>query len=126
MSSNRFGLGGSTIDEERPIISGRLDKEDFVKALRGYLTSMKESNPNIHHPSMDWLTKGFSMILMDQDQSVTASPEQGSLAAVKEVVRHELQAVLQPLPDMQRMLDEHSNRHTVIEINSWQFKVFQR
>ena len=61
MSDNRFGLGGSTMDEERPIISGHSDKEGFVKVFMGYLTS-------IHHPQMHWLTKGFSMILMDQDQ----------------------------------------------------------
>ena len=101
---------------ERLIISGHSDKEDFVKALTGYLTSMKESNPNVHHPPIDWLNKVFSMILMDQDKSVVASPE-GSLAAVKEVVRHKLQAVSQPHYDMRRRLDEHSNRHTVIVIN---------
>ena len=126
MSNNRFGLGGSSKEEERPIISGHSDKEDFAKALTGYLTSMKESNPNVHHPPIDRLTKGFSMILTDQDQSVTASPEQCSLAAAKEVVRNKLQAFLQPLADMQWRLDKHSSRHTVIEINSRQFQVSQR
>ena len=65
------------------------------------------------------------MIAMDQDQSVIACLELSSLDAVKEVVRHELQAVLQPLADMQRRLDEHSNRRTIIEINSRQFHVSQ-
>ena len=67
MSSNRFGLGGSAMEEERPIIYGHSDMDTFVEALTGYLTSMKESNPNVHHPPKDWLTKGFSKILMDQD-----------------------------------------------------------
>ena len=40
-SGNRFDLKGSTKDEERLIITGHSDKEDFVKALSGYLTYMQ-------------------------------------------------------------------------------------
>ena len=114
MSSNRFDLGGSTMDEERPIISGHSDKEDFVKALSSYLTSMKERCPNVNHTLMDWLSNGFS-ISMDQDQSVVVPPDQSGLATVREMVRHKLQSVLQPLDDMKQRWDEHSNRHTVID-----------
>ena len=126
MSGNRFDLGGSTKDEERPIITGHSDKEDFVKTLSGYMTSMQERCPDVNHPPIDWLSDGFSMIARSQDQSVTALLEISSLDAVKEVVRHELQAVSQPLANMQRRLDEHSNRHTVIELNARQYQVSQR
>ena len=94
MSGNRFYLGGSTKDKERPIITSQSDKKVFVKALSGYLTSMQERCPDVNHPPMDWLTKGFSMIALDQDQSVSASRELSSLDTVKEEVRHELQAFL--------------------------------
>ena len=53
-------------------------------------------------------------------------PELSSIDAVKEVVRLELLAVSQPLASMQRRLDEHSSRHTVIELNLRQYQVSQR
>ena len=79
-----------------------------------------------NHRPMDWLSDGFSMIARTKDQLVTASPELSSLDAAKEVVRPKLQAVLQPLTNMQRRLDEHSNRHTVIKLNARQYQVSQR
>ena len=60
MSSNRFDLGGSILDEKRPIITGHSDMEDFVKALSGYLTSMQERCPDVCYPDMDWMTKKAS------------------------------------------------------------------
>ena len=121
MSGNRFNFGESILDAvERLIITGHATKEDFVKALSSYLTSMQERCPDVHHPDMDWMTKGFSMIVLNQDQSVTTPPELSSIDDVKEVVRHELLAVSQPLASMQRRLDEHSSCHTVIELNSSQ------
>ena len=57
------------------------------------------------------------MIWLDQGQLVIKPPDQGGLAAVREVVRHELAKVLQPLNDMKRRLDEHTSRHTAIKIN---------
>ena len=77
MSSNRFGPGGPSEDEERPILTGHSDKEDFVTALQSYLTSIKEICLDAHHPPLDWLTEGFSMISLDQGQSVIAPPNQG-------------------------------------------------
>ena len=74
-----------------------LDKEDFVKTLLSYLTVMQEKCPDVKHPPMDWLTKGFSKLALDQDQSVTTSPVLSSIDAVKEVIKRELQAILQPL-----------------------------
>ena len=97
------------MNEERPIISCHSDKEDFVKALSGYLTAMHEKYSDVCHPPMDWLTKGFSKLALDQDQSVTTSPVLSSIDAVKEVIKWELQAVSQPLSSMQRRLDEHSS-----------------
>ena len=68
---------------------------------------MQEKCPDVKHPPMDWLTKGFSKLALDQDQSVTTSPVLSSIDAVKEVIKRELQAILQPLSAMQRRLDEH-------------------
>ena len=68
---------------ERHITPCHATKEDFVKALKGYLTSMQERCPDVHHPDMDWMTKGFSMIMLNQDQSVTMPLELSSIEAVK-------------------------------------------
>ena len=43
---------------------------------------MKERCPNAYHPPIDWLTDGFSMISVDQGQSVTATPDQSGLTTV--------------------------------------------
>ena len=55
------------MDVERQILDGPSDKEDFVKTLLGYLTAMQEKCPDVKHPPMDWLTKGFSKLTLDQD-----------------------------------------------------------
>ena len=75
MSSSRFGPGGSSADKERLIIARHSDKEAFVTALQSYVTSMKERCPDFQHPPLDWLSNGFSMILLDQEQSVTVPPD---------------------------------------------------
>ena len=66
------------------------------------------------------------MILLDIEQSVTVPPDQSCLAVVRDVVRHKLEKVLQPISDMKQRLDEHTNRHSVIELNSRQVQVTQR
>ena len=64
MSQNGFGPGGPS--DKRPIM-GHLDSEDFVCGLHDYVTSMKYLHPDDPgHPSDDWLTWGFEMILLDQ------------------------------------------------------------
>ena len=94
-SSSRFGPGGFSEDDERSIITGHSDKEAFVTALQSYVTSMKERCLDAQHPPMDWLSNGFSMILLDQEQLVTVPPDQSSLAAVRDMVRHKLEKVWQ-------------------------------
>ena len=58
---------------------GCVDSEDFVCGLRDYVTSMKDLHPDDPgHPSDDWLTRGFEMILLDQGRKVTSAPKQGT------------------------------------------------
>ena len=115
MASSRFGPGGSSSGHERPIITGYPDKETWVTELQNYVTTMKERYPDADHPPMEWLTASVSMISLDKGQSAAATPAQGGLAAVRDVMRDE---VTQPIPDMQRRLDEHTRRHTANELNS--------
>ena len=53
MSCSRFGPGMFLEDDERPIITGHLDKEAFVTALQSYVTSMKERCPDANHPPIE-------------------------------------------------------------------------
>ena len=84
---------------------------------------MKEKCPDADHLPMEWLSASFSMISLDQVQSATATPAQGSLAAIRHVVRDK---VSQPMADMQQRLDEHTQRHTANELNSRQVHLNQR
>ena len=119
MLGNRFDFGKSILDDDKRPISSKPTREVFVKALTGYLTSMQEICPDVTHPNMEFLTNGFLLILLSQSLSVTTPPEPTNLVdTVKEVVRHEMLAVLQPLVQVQKRLEEHSSHHTVIEINS--------
>ena len=114
MDSSRFGPGRSS-EEERPVITGQSDKEAWIAGLTDYVNSMKEICPDARHPPMEWLSAGFSMISLDQGQSAAATPAQSSLATVRRVVRDK---VSQPMANMQRKLDVHTQRHTVNEFKS--------
>ena len=74
----------------------------FVKTLSGYLTAMQEKYPDVKHPTMGWLTRGFSQLALVQNQSVAASPELDSIDAFKEFISRKLQT-------MQEKLDIYSN-----------------
>ena len=127
MPDNRFDFGKSILDDDERPISGQPTREDFVKALKGYLTSMQERWMDITHPNMEFLTNGFLLILKSQGPSVTTPLEHATLEdTVRNVVKHEMQAVWQPLAQVQQRLEEHSCRHTVKEINSRQYQVSQR
>ena len=128
MSGNSCDLGRSMLDEhDERVVSGQPSKEDFVNALKGNLAAMQEKCPDVSHPDMDFLTNGFSLISLSQSPSVTTPPEPANLVdTVKEVVRHEMLAVLQPLVQVQKRLEEHSSHHTVIELNYSQYQVSQR
>ena len=99
MSGNRF-------DSEKAALEERFDNltemVTFVKTLKSYLTAMQEKSPDDDHPTMEWLTTGFSQLALVQNRSVTASPELGSTNAIKDFISRKLQA-------MQARLDRYSN-----------------
>ena len=67
---------GSVVLDELPVM-GRPDSEDYVHAIKEYVTSMKELIPgDPYHPSDDWLNQGFAMISLDRNQEATSTPEQ--------------------------------------------------
>ena len=71
MDHNRFGPGMLSMDK-RPITAGHSDKDDWITGLVDYMNSMKERCPDAIHPPDDWLSKGFSIISLDQGQSAAA------------------------------------------------------
>ena len=76
---------------------------------------------------MEFLKNVFFLITLSSIPSVTIPPEQVTLEdTVRDVVRHKMQAVSQPLTQIQKRLEAHSSHHTVIEFNSRQYQVFQR
>ena len=99
MSCNRFDSVKAALEERSNNLA---DTVTFVKTLSSYLTAMEEKSPDIFHPSMEWLTRGFFQLVLVQDQPVTASPELGSTEAVKEFISGKLQA-------MQEKVDRHSS-----------------
>ena len=65
MDSSRFRTGSLSGEEERPVLTGHLDKETWIAGLKDYVTSMKERYPDADHPPVEWLTDGISMISLD-------------------------------------------------------------
>ena len=96
MDVSGLATGKSSADDERPVLTGQLDKKAWFDGLTDYVNSMKEICPDYRHPSMEWLSSGFSMISLDQGRTAAATPEQGGLAAVRLAVRDK---VSQPLSD---------------------------
>ena len=105
MDSSGLGTGRFLEDDERPVLTGSSDKEAWIAGLTDYVNSMTEICPDARHPPMEWLSASFSMISLDQGQSAAATPVQGSLAAVHDVVRDKVSL---PMVDMQRRLDKHT------------------
>ena len=63
--------------------SGQSEKQTWFDGLTDYVNSMKEICPNYnHHPSVEWLSFGFSMISLGQERTATTTPKQGSSAAI--------------------------------------------
>ena len=62
MDSSGFGTGSSLADEERPVLTGNLDKEAWIAGLQDYVNSMKERCMDTRHPSCEWFSAGLSMI----------------------------------------------------------------
>ena len=118
MDHSRFGPGGYS-EEERPVVTGQLDKDAWITSLIDYVNLMKDRCPDARHPPSDWLSARFSMLSVSQGQSATATPEQGSLAAVHHVIRDKM-------ADMQKTLHEHTRRHAANELHSRQVHLNQR
>ena len=117
MSNSRLGAIKSSLEEDRPILMGQSlsDKEAWVDSLKSYLTIMKERAPDINHPSLKWITQGFSMISLNQNQSATISLPPDVSVTVRDVVTD---VVTQPIANMRKKLEEHTKRHSVNEVNS--------
>ena len=81
MSQSGLGTVSSLEDDMRPIY-GQFDSEGWVPGLRDYVTLMKGRFPAEDHPSEDWLSQGFEMILLDQGRTVASTPKQGLLVSV--------------------------------------------
>ena len=81
MSGNRFDSEKSALEERFDDFS---EMVTFVKTLKSYLTAMEEKFPDGSHPTMDWLTSGFSQLSLVQNRSVPAPPESSSTDAIRE------------------------------------------
>ena len=65
---------GSILLDELPVM-GRPDSEQYVRAFREYVTTMKELAPNHpSHPTGDWLNEGFAMILLEGSRKPPLPP----------------------------------------------------
>ena len=113
MSGNRFVSVKAAMEERSNDLT---ETVTFVKMLKSYLTAMQEKSPDVEHPTMGWLTRGFSQLALVQNQPVTASPELGSTNAVKEFISRKLQA-------MQERLDRYSNSRLIQDIHWRQFQL---
>ena len=118
MSNPRFGSVKSSADNECPILMGHSDKEAWVRQFNNYLTIRRERTLDINHPSMEWISNGFSMISLNQNQSATMSLPPDVSVTVTNVVTD---IVTQPIANMRKKLVEHSMRHSVSEVNSRQW-----
>ena len=125
MSRNSCDLGKSILDDRgERLISSQPTREDFVNALEVYLTTMQERCPDVIHPNMEFLTNSFLLITLSSSLSVTKPPGQETLEdTLRDVVRYKMQAISQPLAQVQKRLGEHCSHHTVIEFNSRQNQV---
>ena len=116
MSGNRFDSVKAALEERSNDLA---DTVTFVKTLKSYLTAMQEKSPDVEHPTIGWLTRGFSQLALVQNRPVTASPEPGSTNAVKEFISRKLQA-------MQEKVDRYSNSQLIQDINWRQFQLDHR
>ena len=113
-------ISGKGFDSEKATLEERsndlAEMVTFVKTLKSYLTAMQEKSPDVEHPTIGWLTRGFSQLALVQNRPVTASPELGSTDAVKEFISRKLQAI-------QERVDRYSNSQLIQDINWRQFQL---
>ena len=127
MAGLRLNVDGSILDGDERLVPGQPTEKDFVTALTEYLTKMKERDPDTIHPTMEWLENGFSMIALSRGQSVTMPPEPANLVeTVTQAARHKMLAFSQPLAQVQRSLEERTNRLTARDVVSRQYQASLR
>ena len=82
MSQTGLRPGSSDWEDGWPILrtlqDGQTDSMDWITGLHDYANSMKEHCPGEYHPDEEWLSKGFTMILLDRERTVTTAPKQGT------------------------------------------------
>ena len=106
MDHNRFGSIGYSA-EDRPVLTGHVDKEAWITGLVDYVNSMRAYCPGVTHPLEEGLTEGFSLFSSDQKPSAAAvSAHQGD------------SAMAQSLEDMHKTLDKHTRRNTAQELRA--------
>ena len=84
---------------------------------------MRERTSDINHPSMEWISNGFSMISLNQNQSAATSLPPDVSVTVRDMVTG---VVTQPITDMRKKLGEHTKRHSVNEVNYQQWALNQQ
>ena len=104
MSNSRSDQDRPSDEGSRPIMTGTFDREALVKEFMDYLNSMRESNPNHNHPSLEWVSFGFSHILLDLDQSSIAPLPPDFSIALKNAVAD---VVSGSIADLRRKLYKH-------------------
>ena len=109
MSQSGLRPGSSSEDDGRPILrtlqDGQTDSMDWITGLCDYVNSMKERCPGENHPDEEWLSKGFTMISLDRERTVTTAPKQGTSGVGGQVSGGPASAASRPLVAMQRNLD---------------------
>ena len=116
MSQSDLGPGSSHEDDGRPILTGLTDSKGWITGLKDYVNSMKERCQYDIHPSEEWLANSFSMISLVHGRTVTAPPEQGSVAVTGQVSGD---IVSRPLSSMQGRQVGLTSRKANPEHSSW-------
>ena len=83
---------------------------------------MKERHLDVKHPTKERIFAGFSMILLDQNQSVVTPLLPDITVTVKDEVSN---VTSRPIAELQKKLDEHTKWHSANEFNSRQFTLNQ-
>ena len=119
MSQSGLGSGSSLEDDKWPkIFYGQFDSEGWVAGLCDYVTSMKDRFPAEDHPSEDWLSQGFEMILLDQGRMVASTPKQGTSSVSGQKSEGPASAASSQLSAMQRNLDVTTSGVANLELSS--------
>ena len=118
MSESGSAPGSSWVDERPLFNAGFVDTQGWAEGLRDYIATMKDRFPAEDHPSEGWLSKGFEMILLDQEWAVASAPKQGtSSVSGSKAVRTAL-AASSNRATMQRNLEVMTSGLANLELSS--------